>query len=155
MPLYCKVMFVVSLLFCFFRSVIVAIGFVGMGMLPADDPAMKIGFLEIGTGLGMVLCGVPGNALLLARKQIGIYFGWGLAAFTVSSITTGIALMAVSHDVPAVGGSAADPGIQHAELIGMVIGGGLSISLRVGILVAYAVALIRFQNWIAQYGRGA
>ena len=68
-PAFCKVMFIVSLVFCFLRAIIVALGFVGMGMLPKDDPAMKMAFFEIGSGLGMVLCGVPGNALLLAQKS--------------------------------------------------------------------------------------
>ena len=151
-PGFCKVMFIVSLVFCFLRAIIVALGFVGMGMLPKDDPAMKMAFFEIGTGLGMVLCGVPGNALLLAKNQIGVFLGWGLVAFTVGSILTGIITVFMMAGNPA--GPKAPPGAETAQFVGMMIGGGISVLIRVGIIAAYGAALIQFQNWYSRYGGG-
>ncbi|MGI8981001.1 MAG: hypothetical protein ACR2FY_17370 [Pirellulaceae bacterium] len=155
MPGFCKAMFIVSLVFCFLRAAIVALGFVGMGMLPADDPAMKMAYFEIGTGLGMVLCGVPGNALLLAKNQIGVFLGWGLVAFTVGSILTGLATVFMMGNNPAAMGPPPPPGAENAQFIGMMIGGAIAVLVRVGIIVAYGAALIQFQNWYAQYGRNA
>jgi len=151
-PGFCTVMFIVSLIFCLLRGAIVAFGFIGIGMLPPDHPAMKTAVLEIGTGLGMVLCGVPANALLLFKNQIGFYLGWGLIAFTIGSILTGIASIFLSGGN--IGGAEPPPpGMENAQLIGMIIGGSISVIIRVIIIVAYAVALLKFQSWYIQYGQ--
>ena len=153
-PAFCKVMFIVSLVFCFLRAIIVALGFVGMGMLPKDDPAMKMAFFEIGSGLGMVLCGVPGNALLLAKNQIGVFLGWGLVAFTIGSILTGLITVIITSGQPGAMGPPPPPGAETAHFVGMMIGGGISILIRVSIIAAYGAALIQFQSWYSRYGGG-
>ena len=149
-PGFCKVMFIVSLVFCFLRAVFVALGFLGMGIMRADDPLMKAVFLEIGSGLGMVLCGVPGNSLLLAKNQIGSYFGWGLIAFTVASILTGIIELVLTGGNM---GNPPPPGAEKAMLAVTIVVASITCLIRVGIIVAYGAALIQFQNWYSQYGR--
>lgn len=152
MPGFCKVMFIVSLVFCLLRAIFVALGFIGMGVMKPDDPLMKAAFLEIGTGLGMVLCGVPGNTLLLFKNQIGFYLGWGLIACTVGSILTGIVELFLTGGNMA-GGPPPPPGMETAQLVGVIIGGGISILIRGSIIVAYATALLKFQSWYLQYGQ--
>jgi hypothetical protein len=151
-PGFCTVMFIVSLIFCLLRAAIVALGFIGMGVLKADDPAMKTAVLEIGTGLGMVLCGVPGNALLLFKNQVGFYLGWGLIAFTIANMFSGIATILFSGGNIG-GGAPPPPGMENAQLVGMIIGGSISIIIRGSILVAYAAALLKFQSWHLQHGQ--
>jgi hypothetical protein len=151
-PGFCTVMFIVSLIFCLLRAAIVALGFIGMGMLKADDPALKTAVLEIGSGLGMVLCGVPGNALLLFKNQVGFYLGWGLIAFTIANMLSAIATIMVSGGN--IGGGPPPPaGMENAHLVGMIIGGSCSLIIRCSILVAYAAALLKFQGWYVQYGQ--
>lgn len=152
MPGFCKAMFIVSLVFCFLRAIFVALGFVGMGMMRADDPLMKTVYLEIGSGLGMVLCGVPGNALLLAKNQIGAFLGWGLVAFTIGSIITGIIQLVTTGGNM---GTPPPPGAENAILAVAIVTASIGFLIRVGILVAYGAALIQFQNWYSQYGRNA
>jgi hypothetical protein len=149
-PVFCTVMFVVSLVFCIIRSLFVALGFVGMGMMKPDDPLLKAAFLEIGTGLGMVLCGVPGNALLLFKNQIGFYLGWGLIACTIGSILTGIVEMALTGGNM---GRPPPPGAENALLVFTIFVATITVLIRLGIIVAYGAALIQFQNWYTQYGR--
>ena len=145
-------MFIVSFLLCLLRAAIVAMGFVGVALLPVDHPAMKTAYLEIGTGIGMVLCGISGNALLLAKKQIGVYLGWGLIAFTIGSILTGIAAILITGGTL---GPKAPPGQETARFVGMVVGAVISVAIRVSIIVAYGAALIQFHNWYSRYGGDA
>src|SRR5262245_59059715 len=84
-PGFCTTMFVVSLCFCVIRGVLVAVGFLGLAILPAGSPAVVVVYFELATGIGMVLCGLPANSLLLAKNQIGIFLGWGLVFFTIAS----------------------------------------------------------------------
>ena len=151
-PISCTVRFVVSLIFCLLRAGLVALGFIGMGILKPDDPALKTAVLEIGSGLGMVLCGVPGNALLLFKNQVGFYLGWGLIAFTIANMLSGIATIMVSGG-QIEGAAPPPPGMENAQLVGMIIGGSCSMIIRCSILVAYAVALLKFQSWYLQHGQ--
>jgi hypothetical protein len=153
MPGFCKAMFAVSLVFCFIRAAAVSLGLAGMGMLSADDPAMKMAVFEIGSGLGMVLCGVPGNALLLAKNRMGVFLGCGLIVFTMGSILTGLITVLIAGN-PAALNPPSTPGTETAELVGYMIGAGLSILVRVSIIAAYAAALIQFQNWHSIHGQG-
>lgn len=151
MPGFCKVMFIISLILCILRAGFVALGMLGMGLMKADDPLMKAAFLEIGTGVGMVLCGVPGNTLLLFKNQVGFYLGWGLIACTIGSILTGVVEMVLTGGN--LGGEPPPPGAEGAQMIGLIIGGGIAVLFRGGILVAYGAALLQFQSWYSQHGQ--
>lgn len=142
-PVYALVMFIVSIIFCVLRLLIVVFGMLGVVMMlqqGADQRDAAInGLLEVATGAAMVFFGLLGNGLMLARKKMGYYFGWLLLLSVVGNILVGLAQLGTMFEN-------LEPGSPE------FIAGGVSLVLvlviRVGIAVAYAIALLQFEKWI-------
>lgn len=142
-PVFARVMFIVSLVFCCLRMLMVPLSILGYASGAAAEMGTSVLF-EIITGIGIAVFGVLGNGLLLARKPIGVTFGWLLVLSVLGSLAVGLwqAFMLWSD---------MEPGTP--EFIGIVIGLVFTLAIRVSLLIAYIAALMMFGKWLrAQAG---
>jgi hypothetical protein len=130
-------MLIVDLVLCCFRVPVV--GLTILAML-ADSKAMavfgKSAVLEVVSGIGIVAFGILGNALLLARKRVGLTLCWiSVGYFALSIVTSvwqiGLQAQAMHND---------------AEVLGVVLVGGLILAFRLGLGGLYVVALVQAQK---------
>lgn len=141
LPAYCTTMFIISLVFCVIRVLLVGLGIVGMIAISqmASPPPQATGAIwEVLSGAAMAFFGIIGNSLMLARKRVGFYFGIMLVIAVLCSFVVGI-IQALSLASVQPEGS--------PELIGMMIGAGVMILIRLGLLGAYILALAKFKKW--------
>ncbi len=141
LPTFCLVMFIVSLVFCVLRLMMVVLGFIGWSALTQanpNDPLLATVLFEIGAGAAMAFFGIVGNSLLLAKKPIGVVFGWGLVAATLVSIGVGVWQLSIMAEAYPDG---------SPERVGAYIGGGVMVLIRLTILILFGVALMRFGRW--------
>ena len=88
--------------------------------------------------------GISGNVLLLRKKSVGIYFACVAAIFTVGSIGVGIReLLLTIRPLP------------DDMKLGMMVGGVITVAIRLGIVALMGVALVRFSNWQSEQDRHA
>lgn len=139
-PTFTFVMFVVSLLFCVVRLLLVMLAVPGYFVIVKTMPEMGPTVIaEIATGAGMVVSGLIGNGLMLARKRIGIVFGWLLCAFTLGSL--GVGIWQGSFRLQQFG-----PGTP--QYVGAIIGIVLVIGIRLFLVGLYGFAVTQFSRWL-------
>lgn len=147
-PKFCTTMFVISLIFSILR--ILSTGFSILGILliasqaGTPDFMVRNAVMDVVTGAGMMLSGIIGNSLMLARKPVGLYFGYLLVFFVFGSFLVAM-IQAVTLFNAQGSGAAAAP--QQVQLFSMVIGAGVAIIFRLALVVAYVVALLKFKQW--------
>jgi len=138
MPTYAKVVIIIDLVFCSLRLLLVPLSIFGMTVIEPSDPLYPTAIFEILTLLGIALFGIPGNALLLMGKPIGILLV-GLAILaTIGSIGVGFWQMPIMLDE-------FPPG--SPERTGGMIGGVVVALIRLGIIVMVGAALMKFKAW--------
>jgi hypothetical protein len=141
-PVFATVMASVDLGFCLIRVLLVLLGIVGLIMMKTEDPLYQTGGLELVTGVGIVLFGIPANILLLLRKPAGVPLGYLNILFTGLSMLVGI------FQGNALFGKAGD----GAEAAGMVVGLGVVLVIRLTLLIVYGAALSQAKKYFAAAG---
>lgn len=133
MPTIVTVMAILSLIFCLIRIPLVAMGIMGYSELAAlGHPMAMAAPWEILTGIGMVICGILGNILLLAKKRAGVAIGWGLMGCTIGSIAVGL------WEASIMLGQFPDGSPQK---VGGYIGAAITLVIRLALVVLYIIAL--------------
>lgn len=139
LPGFCKVVFIFDLVFCILRLPLAALGVVGyFAMIQENpgDPLLATVIFEIVTGAGIVAFGITGNSLLLAQKSWGVYLGFLAVIFTIGSIAAGLwQLWLAMQPMP--------PKMQAAAMVG----GAITLGIRLGINALVCIALVRFIHW--------
>ncbi|MFO0939935.1 MAG: hypothetical protein U0930_04140 [Pirellulales bacterium] len=145
-PNYCMFMFVTSLILSILRVFLVAFSVIGLLlMLRMPNGPVQGGFysglmiVDAVTGLGIAVLGISANALLLAKKKVGLILGYLLAVTVLLSL--GIAAVNLALIIR--------PGVNGQNIIFMFLGAGLTMAIRFGLLVAYVIALKQFKQWWA------
>lgn len=131
-------MFGFSLLCCFLRIPFVALAVLEeMGRGMGYDPAFAVTAIPvIATSSGIVLFGMTGNTLLLARIRWGLPFAALLVLSTIASIGVEIWFTLLARSLPAYRG-----GALHEVF-------DLAVTLfRLTLLGLYMAALISFTKW--------
>ena len=135
-------MFIISLVFVLLRIVAVLLGIVGV-VAVLNGAKIEINMIqavvEIGSGAAMVLFGLLGNGLMLAKKRTGYLFGWLLVFSVLVNIGTGLFGIGDLFNQ-------FQPG--SPELIAALVTAGFFILIRFGLLAAYIAALLQFKKWI-------
>jgi len=140
-PVYCTVMFIVSLVFCVIRAILVPFSVMGLEVIPADHPLQATLPFEIVGHAGMALFGIAGNGLMLARRAWAVWLGYALVFFVLFSIAVGVMQALVLVE--------AAPAGVNAGASGMV-GAIIMLMIRLGLLGCYVVALVKFSAWTRQ-----
>ncbi|MBT4864978.1 MAG: hypothetical protein HON53_07670 [Planctomycetaceae bacterium] len=141
LPVFCMVVFIIDLVFCVLR-----IGFVALGLINyqnLEGPLLESAMFELITGAAIVLFGIAGNGLMLAKQAWAVALGWLNLGATLGSIGVGIWQASIFLDEMAQNGG-------EAERIGGYIGAGFSILVRVGIIFTYLFALLKYSSWSAR-----
>ncbi len=147
LPGYCTTMFIISLIFSILRIASTGFSILGMYMLSQADTASPLAsnaIWEVLTGAGMMLSGIIGNSLMLARKPVGLYFGYLLVFFVLGSFLVAMIQTVTLFNMQ---GSGVAGSQQQAQLIGMVIGASVVIVIRLALVGAYVFALVKFKQW--------
>lgn len=148
-PGYCTVVFIMSIVFCCIRLLLVLLGIAGLVMIMNNPQAVEGGvtvttaILEVASGAGMVFFGIVGNALMLAKKRLGFVFGWLLVVSVLGNIGSGLLQ---------IGGlfEQFEPGTP--EFVGGIIGLVGVLAIRLFILGAYVYGLVLFKKWADAVG---
>lgn len=137
-------MFIVSLVFSVLRILFVALGILGYIMM-ADMVNPPAGFAlaipELLAGVGIIIFGLLGNSLMLARKKIGVTLGAVLVFFVLASTVIG-GLQGAAYLSNYNSGS--------PEWMGAIFGVVFTLIIRVAILIAYVFALLKFNKWLGK-----
>lgn len=136
-PVYCAILFSVDLVFCGLRLLLLGLSIAGWSAMAADDPLRPTAIFEIVAGAGIVVFGIPGNLLLLLRRTFAVVLAYILVGFTVLSVLVGIWQLALTFPMQD------DPAVR----IGIVLGGGFMLVVRLALLGAYTYALVVFSRW--------
>ena len=141
LPIFCIVMFAIDLVFCFIRMLLVGAGIVGLLAAGGDPMVVETGLLEVATGAGMVLFGIPADIAMLVKQKWALVLAWVKVVATLGSVGVGLWQMSFILDqLP--------PG--SAERIGGMIVGGIVTVIRLGLLALYVTALVMFAKWTGQ-----
>jgi hypothetical protein len=135
------IVFIIDLIFCVLRIGFVVLGLIGYQNL--DGPLLDSAPYELITGAAIVLFGISGNGLMLAKQTWAVALGWLALAATLGSIGVGIWQASIMLDFFAQNGN-------EAERIGGYIGAGFSILVRVEIIFTYLFALLKYSSWSAR-----
>lgn len=141
LPTFCKSIFIIELVFAGLRAVLVLLGFVGYAVMKqqqADRQLLNSAVFEIATGLGMVLTGIPANIFLLMRQRWATVVGWMYAVITVCSFSVAFWQLTIYARQFAPG---------SPQYVGAYVGGGITVTIRLALLVLYIVALFKFTQW--------
>src|SRR6188768_4190877 len=76
LPTFALVMIIIDLVFLGFRVLFVLAGMAGLASGINDPMILRTGYFEVGTGLLMVLAGIPGDIALLLRQKWGVWLAW-------------------------------------------------------------------------------
>lgn len=138
LPVLCLAVFIMDLVFCVIRVPLVGFGIVGLQMAPNDPMVVQTGIFEVLAGVGIVVCGIPGNIAMLAKQKWGVVLGWATVAATIASVCVGLWQMTFFLE-------------QHApgtlEYVGAIMGGVIVLGLRLSLLGLYVAALLWFARW--------
>lgn len=140
LPTFVKTVAILDLVFCGLRVLFVAMGAIAVMQPDAiEDQNLRLTApYEVATGACIALFGIIAGIGLLTGKRYAIIFGVLALAATVAS--TGVGGWQLSTML--------DAAPQGAERTGMMIGGVFSILVRLGLIVLYGAALMRFSQWI-------
>jgi hypothetical protein len=138
-PTFSKVMFILDLVFCGLRVPLAMLSIIGMSVIPPNHPLYPTVLFEVATNVAIAVLGLPANILCLMRKPMGVWLGV-------------MALLAVGGNV-AVGAwqlSLQGPGgpFGNAQAGAVMIGAMIGMLVRVGINIAWVVALVQFNVWL-------
>jgi hypothetical protein len=127
---------VIDLVFCVLRLLILGFSIIGLAMLMRVNDGMKFAAIfEVLTGVIMVVFGIAGDSLVLAKKRIGIPLCWVAVGGTVLSILVGVGqLFMMQQGRPELA--------QGPALVGAIIGGALAAIIRFGLLAFYVYCII-------------
>jgi len=139
LPVFCKVMFIISLVFCCLRVPLAMLSVLGYFVLQQrNDPLLPTALFEIVTGAGIALFGIPANGFMLARKPWALLLGYSTVAVTVGSVFVGIWQLSIM--------SGQHPAGSPEQMI-LIVGSLLGVVLRLAILGLYVAALVKFSAW--------
>jgi hypothetical protein len=137
-PVFCRTMFIIDLVLCGLRGILVVFSLVGYSTMGANEPLMATAIYEILTGVVIAGVGLLANILLLCRQGWAVVLGYVTSLATVASV--GVGLWQLSLMAPQAGG---DP----AQQAGFMAGAGCSLVFRLILIVLYVAALVRFSMW--------
>jgi hypothetical protein len=138
LPTYSVVMLIIDIVFRCIRILLVALGIVGILALGPADPIYFWGILEIITGVAMIVFGLLGDSLVLAKKKIGITLCWIALMVTVGNMIVGFCELPLLIQQQMAQAPAAQ---ADAMKIGMIVGVVFMATIRLSLIIAYAVAV--------------
>jgi len=143
-PVFCTVILSIDIFLCLIRLVFVGLGVVGYMALKEQGGGLALTApFEIAAGAGIVVFGLSGDLFLLLKQKWALGLA-GLALLsTVASMGVGIWQLIVLYQ-PMAGGDA-------AQQAGYLVGAGFMLLVRLGIVVAYAIALWMFSKWASRW----
>jgi hypothetical protein len=138
-PVFSQVMFVVSLLFSLLRIPAALLSAYAVFAVNLNNAPMQLtGPYELATSAGIVLFGLAANILLLMRKDIGIPLAWCLVAFVVMSLGVAVWQLSLMMQTAPEG---------SPERVGMMVGAGFVMMVRLALLALYIAAVVTFARW--------
>lgn len=132
LPTFVLVIAIVDLLFCVLRLGFVGLSVLGLMMMAEGAPAFLPGIFEALTGLGIAGFGIPGNALLLAKRRVSLILCKLNLAFTVASMVVSVWSLALM--LPQGG--------RQGEVVAFAVGAAFVLVVRILLAVVYGVALV-------------
>ena len=141
-PVFCRVMFILDLVFVGLRALGVAFGVIGMLMMQAaqqpDPMVAQTGMWEISTGLLIVIGGLLANGLMLSKSMSGAYFAVLKVIGVLGSYGVAVWQFSFVFDKFPEG---------SPERVGAVGGAVISMAVRFALLAAWVVAVFMFVRW--------
>ena len=113
---------------------------IGWAMMEKGSPLYPTAGLEVISGLGIALFGIPGNVMVLLKKPGGIPLCYLNVACTVLSLIVGVWQATIL-----VGNTSGG-----AETVGALFGGMIALVIRAVLLVLYIAAVRMAQRHFSE-----
>ncbi len=138
-PGFSKVMFIIAIVFCVIRLLLVLLAIPGYAMLKQQgDPMVDTVFFEVGAGIAMVLFGLPANVLMLCKNKMGIILGYLYVLSVAASLCVGLWQASFVINTFPEG---------SPERIGAMMGGIIVTGIRLTLVGIYVAAIMSFSRW--------
>jgi hypothetical protein len=132
LPAFVTAFTIADLVFCSLRLILAGFSAIGFAMMEKGSPLYPTAGLEVISGLGIALFGIPGNIMVLLKKPGGIPLCYLNVASTVLSLIVGVWQATIL-----VGNTSGG-----AETVGALFGGMVALVVRAILLVLY-IAVVR------------
>ena len=138
-------MLIIDMVLCALRALFVLFSAASYQVLPADNPLATTVLWEIAAGAGIVVFGLSGDLLLLLKKPWAMGLAWLSVLSTLGATAVGVWALSLLAEPMA--------GNDQAKQIGFWVGGGITLLVRLGILVVFVAALVVYSKWARQLPR--
>ncbi|MBI4617190.1 MAG: hypothetical protein HY720_26490 [Planctomycetes bacterium] len=138
LPTFCKVMFILDLVFAGLRVFIVGFGVYGYSVMKKDDPMAGTAIAELVSGAALAFFGLSANAFLLARQAWAQALGWFDVLASFASLGIGVWQGTIMLEQFRSG---------SPEYSGGLIGIAFVAILRLVLVGLYVAALVKFAGW--------
>jgi hypothetical protein len=140
-PVFVRVVVLADLLLLIFRALLVVGGVLGILSVGNEAPLIaQTGWFEVGSGALMVLAGFPADIAMLLRQGWAVFLAYVKVAATFASIIVGIWQMTFFLQT-------FQPG--SPEYVGGLMGAGVTVVVRVGLLALYVAAVVWYSRWLS------
>jgi hypothetical protein len=139
-PVFPKVIFILDIIFCSIRLVMVPLSLFGAVFMQRNDPnnpMLPTTYFEVGTNLAVGLVGLLAAGLMLGRKRFGAILG--VLAILAVLANMGVGFWQGTIQFAAQGFKPGSP-----EYVGGLVGLGLVALVRLVLLGLYVGALLAF-----------
>lgn len=151
-PVFTTVSMVICIILGALRLLITLVGVVGLfALVGAQSPLAILAAFEILVGFALGFSTVGSGVLMLMKQRLGITVAKVQIASFVSAMVIGI--------VGAIVGAGNNPVLQNpnnqnamAVMIGMIVGMGVVLAIRIGFEVLFVAGYIQFQKWADKNG---
>jgi len=142
LPTFCLVMFILSLVFAGIRVPLVLMGvFAWAAIQPGPDEAAVYASVpfEVLSGAAIALFGIPGNIGMLMKRRWGAVLGILTVAASLFSMAVAVWQLTLMY-----------PGSNNpAEQAGFIGGAAVTMVIRITLIGLYAMAVLKFQQWLS------
>lgn len=133
---------IADIVFCLLRGALAAVGLASMGMAAGGEGLGGLIIVSAGVSGLLFLVGTPAAILMLMKKPIGVTLGRITVFLWVLSILEGLATVFLIQ-VPQIKAQAGGELGMGPLIIGLVVGGGVTLLIRGVLLFFYAKAVGR------------
>lgn len=139
LPTFCKTVFIIDLVLCVLRGLLVLVGVVGIMVLKQQQsPLYKTALLELCFNFLIFAAGLPANIGMLMKQSWGVVLAYVAGLATLASVGVGC------YHLPLVMEKFPD---GSPERVGAYIGAGVTCLIRVALAGLLVAAAMKFSAW--------
>ena len=147
LPTFVVVMMILAIIFSVLRFLFGTVGAIRLASGAVEHITSSM-YMEVGVNFISGILGVVASLLILFKKPAGVMFAWTYVLAIVASLGVAViqAFEVASRGVPAQ--IASDPEMATGFKIGMVLGSGIVLIVRLMLLALFVAAVVKYARWL-------